>query len=126
MTKTETQNQTNQKNGAARQGSSPRLTPHLEALVCEPDGGLPLEAGVLDSHLKVVHYPARGRGAVGLHDPDVVAVIIVPEVSDGQLVGGHDGEEARAVDGVELGRQRLSIQLRHGVLPLLRGPPPRR
>ena len=126
MTKTETQNRNNQKNGAARRGPSPRLSPHLEAFACEPDWGLPLVAGVLDPHLKVVHGPARGRGAVGLHDPDVVAMVMAAEVFDGQLVGGDDGEKSRAVDGVELGRERLSIQLRRRTLPLRRGPPPRR
>jgi len=102
------------------------LSPHLEALVREPDGCLPLVSRVPDAHLEVVHGPARGSGAVGLHDTDVVAVVMAAEVFHGQLVGRDDGEESRAVDGVELGWRRLSLQLRRRAGPLRLGSPPRR
>jgi hypothetical protein len=109
----------------SRTGDSPRLLSHRESLVGEADGHLPLLAGVPDVHLEVVNGPVRRRGTVSLHHTDIVTVVSGAEVADGHLVGGYYGEEARAIDGVELRRRRLGLQLFRGRIPLRRGPPPR-
>lgn len=102
------------------------MAAHLEALGGEADGGLALEPSIPHGHLKVVDGSVHGSGAVGLHDSDVMAVVVDAEVLDGHLVDGHDCKEARAVGGVELGWHGLRVQCRCGGNPLRRGPPPRR
>ena len=75
-------------------------------LVRQADGDRATRAAVGDGHLKVVDEAALRARPLGAHGAHVLRVIAAADVADGQFVLA-DGQEARVVDRVELGRERL-------------------
>ena len=84
----------------------PGLPVELEVLVRQADGDRATRAAVGDGHLKVVDEAALRARPLGAHCAHVLRVITAADVANGQLVLA-DGQEARVVDRVELGRERL-------------------